>query len=254
MDLELAGKAVVVCGGATGIGRSCAVAFAREGSRVAILDWNPGALAEAEAELRGIGAEVLTLVADVSDSTSVDTAHAAVIETFGGIDVGFNNAGIITPAKAIEDTTDEDWNKVIAVNLTGVFLCMRAQVRHMRPRGAGVIVNTASAAALVGAPGTTPYTASKHAILGLTRTVALELATTGVRVNSVAPGTVETPLNSVLFDNEDPFADALVRKGHPVGRNAQPREIADAVLWLASPRSSFVTGSTLVIDGGFTAQ
>jgi len=124
----------------------------------------------------------------------------------------------------------------------------------MRPRRAGVIVNTASAAALVGAPGTTPYTAAKHGILGITRTVALELATTGVRVNSIAPATVETPLNAILLDNADPFADALVRKGQPIGRNARPEEIADAVLWLASDRSTFVTGSTLVIDGGFTAQ
>ncbi len=254
MDLELDGKVVVVCGGGTGIGRSCAVAFARERARVAILDWNPDALADAEAELRALGGEVLSHHADVSDSQSVDAAHAAVIDAFGGIDVGFNNAGIISPAKAIEDTSDEDWNRVIAVNLTGIFLCMRAQVRHMRPRGRGVIINTASAASLVGAPGTTPYTASKHGILGITRTAALELATTGVRVNAVAPGTVETPLNSVLFDNDDPFADALVRKGQPIGRNARPDEIADAVLWLASPRSSFVTGSTLVIDGGFTAQ
>ena len=254
MDFELGGKSVVVCGGATGIGRACAVAFAREGSRVAILDWNPGALAEAERELLEIGGDVLTIQADVSDGQSVDAAHAAVIDAFGGIDVGFNNAGIISPAKAVEDTSDEDWNRVIAVNLTGVFLCVRAQVRHMRPRGQGVIINTASAAALVGAPGTTPYTASKHAILGITRTVALELATTGVRVNAVAPGTVETPLNSVLFDNEDPFADALVRKGQPIGRNARPEEIADAVLWLAGSRSTFVTGSTLVIDGGYTAQ
>lgn len=254
MDLELNGKAVVVCGGATGIGRACAGAFAQEGARVAILDWNAEALAIAEHELRGSGAEVITYRADVSDSQSVEAAHAAVIETFGGIDVAFNNAGIISPSKAVEDTSEEDWNRVIAVNLTGVFLCLRAQVRHMRPRGAGVIINTASAAALVGAPGTTPYTASKHAILGLTRTVALELAMTGVRVNAVAPGTVETPLNSVLFDNEDPFADALVRRGHPIGRNAQPIEIADAVLWLASARSTFVTGSTLVIDGAFTAQ
>ena len=255
MDLELDGKAVVVCGGATGIGRACAVAFARERARVAILDWNAERARRGRGRAAsGLGADVVTHGVDVSDGESVEAAHRAVIDAFGGIDVGFNNAGIISPAKAIEDTSDEDWNRVIAVNLTGIFLCMRAQVRHMRPRGQGVIINTASAASLVGAPGTTPYTASKHGILGLTRTVALELATTGVRVNAVAPGTVETPLNSVLFDNDDPFADALVRKGQPIGRNARPDEIADAVLWLASPRSSFVTGSTLVIDGGFTAQ
>ena len=254
MDLELNNKVVVICGGATGIGRSCATAFAREGSRLAIFDWNAEALDAAESELTALGAEVITQRIDVSDGESVEAAHRHVIDRFGQIDVGFNNAGIITPSKAIEDTSEDDWNKVIAVNLTGVWLCVRAQVRHMRPRGSGVIVNTASAASFVGAPGTTPYTASKHAILGITRTVALELATTGIRVNAVAPGTVETPLNHVLFDNDDPFADALVRQGQPIGRNARPDEIADAVLWLASARSSFATGSTLVVDGGFTAQ
>ena len=254
MDLELDGKVVVICGGATGIGRACADAFVEEGARVAIFDWNEPALATAAEELRGRGAEVFTEKVDVSHGESVEAAHASVIAAFGGIDVGFNNAGIITPSKAIEDTPEDDWDKVLAVNLKGVWLCTRAQVRHMRPRRQGVIINTASTAALVGAPGTTPYTASKHGVLGITRTVALELATTGVRINSIAPATVDTPLNSVLFDNDDPFADALVRKGQPIGRNAHPREIADAVLWLASARSSFAHGSTLVVDGAFTAQ
>jgi NAD(P)-dependent dehydrogenase (short-subunit alcohol dehydrogenase family) len=254
VDLELGDKAVVVCGGASGIGRTCAVAFAQEGARVAILDWEPDGLADAARELRELGAEVVTHRVDVSDGAAVDAAHDAVAEAFGGIDVGFNNAGIISPSKAIEDTSEDDWDRVISVNLKGIWLCVRAQVRHMRPRGSGVIVNTASAASFVGAPGTTPYTASKHGVIGITRTVALELATAGVRVNAVAPGTVETRLNRVLLDNDDPFADALVRKGQPIGRNARQEEIADAVLWLASARSTFVTGSTLVIDGGFTAQ
>ena len=254
MDLELAGKVVVICGGATGIGKACADAFAEEGARLAILDWNEQALTAAADELRSRGAEVFTEQVDVSQGVAVETAHANVIAALGGIDVGFNNAGIITPSKAIEDTSEDDWDKVIDVNLKGIWLCTRAQVRHMRPRGQGVIINTASTAGLVGAPGTTPYTASKHGVLGITRTVALELATTGVRINSIAPATVDTPLNSILFDNDDPFADALVRKGQPIGRNAQPREIADAVLWLASARSTFAHGSTLVIDGAFTAQ
>ncbi len=254
MDLELDGKAVLVAGGASGIGRACAEAFAREGARVAVLDWNAEHLADAEVTLRGLTKDVVTVRTDVSNAEQVESAHRQVIDAFGGIDVALNNAGIISPSKAIEDTTEADWDSVVGVNLKGVWLCVRAQVRHMRPRGAGTIINTASAAALVGAPGTTPYTAAKHGILGITRTVALELATAGVRVNSIAPATVETPLNNILFDNVDPFADALVRQGQPIGRNARPEEIADAVLWLASTRSSFVTGSTLVVDGGFTAQ
>lgn len=254
MDLELGGKVVVICGGATGIGRACAEAFVEEGARLAILDWNEQALEAAADELRGLGGEVVVEQVDVSIGDAVEAAHGRVIETYGGFDIGFNNAGIITPSKAIEDTPEEAWDKVVDVNLKGIWLCTRAQVRHMRPKGAGVIINTASTAGLVGAPGTTPYTASKHGVLGITRTVALELATSGVRINSIAPATVDTPLNSILFDNDDPFADALVRKGQPIGRNAQPREVADAVLWLASPRSSFAHGSTLVLDGAFTAQ
>ncbi|WP_116999924.1 SDR family NAD(P)-dependent oxidoreductase [Desertimonas flava] len=254
MDLGLQGKVVVIAGGAAGIGRECAEAFAAEGARLAIFDWDADALAETASAIGATGAEVHTERVDVSDARSVDAAHARVIESLGGIDVGFNNAAIITPSKAIEDTSEDDWDRVVGVNLKGVWLCVRAQVRHMRPRGAGAIVNMASAAALVGAPGTTPYTAAKHGVLGITRTVALELATTGVRVNAVAPGTVDTKLNTQLFAGEDPFADALVRQGQPIGRNAHTSEIADAVLWLASERSTFVLGSTLVIDGGFTAQ
>lgn len=254
MNLELRDKVVVVCGGASGIGRTCAEAYAKEGARVAIFDWDADGLADAAAKIGATGAEVITRRLDVSDGPAVDAAHDFVIEKMGAIDVGFNNAGIITPSKAIEHTAEEDWDRVIGVNLKGVWLCVRAQVRHMKPLGRGVIVNTASAAAFVGAPGTTPYTAAKHGILGITRSVALELATSGVRINTIAPGTVETTMSKVLFDNEDPFADALVRQGQPIGRNARPAEIADAVLWLSSARSSFALGSTLVVDGGFTAQ
>jgi NAD(P)-dependent dehydrogenase (short-subunit alcohol dehydrogenase family) len=254
MDLGLAGKTVVIGGGGSGIGRATALAFAREGAHVALLDWNREHLAETETELRGAGVKVLAIQADVSSASQVTAAHQQVVAELGRIDVGFNNAGIATPSQAIEDTSEADWDAVIAVNLKGVWLSTREQVRHMRPRRAGVIINTASAAALVGAPGMTPYTASKHGILGITRTVALEVATAGIRVNSIAPATVDTPLNGVLFDHPDPFKDAHIRQGQPVGRNARTAEIADAVLWLASDRSTFVTGSTLVVDGGFTAE
>jgi len=254
MDLELNGKSVVICGGARGIGRACAEAFAREGARVAIFDWNADLLADAEAAIGATGAEVLTHQVDVSNAEAIDAAHARVIETFGGIDVGFNNAGIGAPFRAIEDTTEADWDKVINVNLKGVWLCVRAQVRHMRPRNRGVIINTSSNVAFVGSPGAAAYVAAKHGIIGITRSVALELAKTGVRINTVAPGWVKTPLGKSTGTMVDPFPDAAIRKGLPTGRLGEPSEVADAVLWLASPRSSFALGSTLVIDGGFIAQ
>lgn len=254
MDLELTDKVVVVTGGARGIGRTCVEAFAREGARLAVLDRDAELLAETRAALSAAGAEVITLETDVADAASVDDAHARAIDHFGHIDIGFNNAGVISASRAIEDTTEEDFDRVIAVDLKGLWLSVRAQVRHMRPRNAGVIVNTASNVSFIGAPGATPYVAAKHGVLGITRTVALELAGTNVRINAVAPGTVTTPMAADLAGDFDPFADAPIRRGLPIGRNGTTDEIADAVLWLASARSSFALGTTLIVDGGFTAQ
>jgi NAD(P)-dependent dehydrogenase (short-subunit alcohol dehydrogenase family) len=254
MDLELGGKVVVICGGARGIGRACAEAFAREGARLAIFDWNAENLAETETAIRALGAEVLVRQVDVSDAEAVEVGHAQVIEKLGGIDVALNNAAINSPLRAIEDTTELDWDRVISVNLKGVWLGVRAQVRHMKPRNQGVIINTTSNVAFAGSPGAVAYVAAKHGIVGITRSVALELATTRVRINSVAPGWVQTSLGKEAQAFKDPFADAVIRKGLPIGRLGEPSEVADAVLWLASPRSSFALGSTLVVDGGFLAQ
>jgi NAD(P)-dependent dehydrogenase (short-subunit alcohol dehydrogenase family) len=253
MDLELDGRVVTVTGGASGIGRACTLAFAREGARVAVLDRDESALAGISTELDALGADFRTWLVDVSDAPAVEETFDDVVAQFGRLDVGFNNAGTITPARIIHETAEEDWDRVIDVNLKGIWLCMRAQVRHMLPRG-GVIVNTASAAGLVGSPGTSAYVASKFGVIGLTKAVASEVADRGIRVNAVAPGTIETLLNNTLFDQPDPFADAIVRGLPPIGRRGRPEEIADAVLWLSSPRSSFATGSTFVVDGGFTAQ
>ncbi|MBN9193802.1 SDR family NAD(P)-dependent oxidoreductase [Microbacterium sp.] len=254
MDLELAGRVVAVTGGASGIGRACALAFAREGARVAVLDRDQAGLERIAAELAAMGVDAATWRVDVADAAQVDGAYDGIVDRFGGLDVGFNNAGTILPAQAVSDMTEDDWDRVIDVNLKGVWLCMRAQVRHMLAAGGGVVVNTASAAGLVGSPGTSPYVASKFGVIGITKAVAAEVADRGIRINAIAPGTIDTPLNGALFDRPDPFATAVVRGIPPIGRFGRPDEIADAVLWLASPRSSFATGSTLVVDGGFTAQ
>jgi NAD(P)-dependent dehydrogenase (short-subunit alcohol dehydrogenase family) len=253
MDLELDGRVVTITGGASGIGRACTLAFAREGARVAVLDRDESALAGISSELDALGADFRTWLVDVSDAAGVDGVFDDVVAQFGRLDVGFNNAGTITPSRIIHETAEEDWDRVIDVNLKGIWLCMRAQVRHMLARG-GVIVNTASAAGLVGSPGTSAYVASKFGVIGLTKAVASEVADRGIRVNAVAPGTIATPLNNTLFDQPDPFAHAIVRGLPPIGRQGKPEEIADAVLWLSSPRSSFATGAAFVVDGGFTGQ
>jgi NAD(P)-dependent dehydrogenase (short-subunit alcohol dehydrogenase family) len=255
VDLELDGKVVLVTGGASGIGRATAKAFAREGAKLVLVDRDAAGLTGAREEIVAAGGSATTKQVDVSDSAAVDRAHDEAAAEQGRIDVAFNNAGVIEPVGWLHDTPEDSWDRVIAVNLKGVWLCMRAQLRHMFAQRAGVIVNTSSAAGLVGAPGTSPYTTAKHGVIGLTRTAALEYAQHGIRVNAVAPGTVETPMMAEFSQQQDdPFADAPVRHGHPNGRLARPDEIADAVLYLASERSTFATGSTLVVDGGYTAQ
>ena len=255
MDLGLDGKVVLVTGAASGIGRATAKAFALERATLVLVDRDAEGLRAARDEIVAAGGRATTLALDVTDSAAVDRAHDEVAVEHGRIDVAFNNAGVIEPVAWLHDTPEDSWDRVIAVNLKGVWLCMRAQLRHMFARRDGVIVNTSSAAGLVGAPGTSPYTTAKHGVIGLTRTAALEYATHGIRVNAVAPGTVETPMmDEFSRQRDDPFADAPVRHGHPNGRLARPEEIADAVLFLASERSTFATGSTLVVDGGYTAQ
>jgi NAD(P)-dependent dehydrogenase (short-subunit alcohol dehydrogenase family) len=253
MDLDLRGKVVAVTGGASGIGRAAAHAFAEEGARVTVLDRDADALARLAQELDGIETRAL----DVTSGTEVDAAFDAIAEREGRIDIGVNNAGISRGLAWLHEAAESDWDAVVTVNLKGVWLCMRAELRHMYAQGAGVIVNTASAAGLVGTPGVAHYAASKWGVLGLTKSAALEYAPLGIRINAVAPGTIDTPMGAGFAQERraDPFADALVRQPHPlqqgIGRSEQ---IADAILYLASARSDFATGSTLVIDGGFTAQ
>ena len=250
MDDGLKGRVAVVTGGASGIGRATVAALAQAGARTIVMDRDAGALAALADALP----EVTTAVVDVADAWQVDAAHDAVAEEHGRIDVAVNNAGVTRPIGWLHETPEASFDGVMAVNLKGVWLCLRAQLRHMYAARAGVIVNTASAASFVGAPGVAPYTAAKAGVIGLTRTAALEYAPLGIRINAVAPGTVATPMSDAFAQLDDPFAAALVRQTAPLGRLATADEVADAILFLAGDRSRFATGSVLTLDGGFTAQ
>ena len=252
MDLGLQDKVVAVTGGASGIGRAAVEAFLREGARVVALDRDAAALARLADEVEGVQAREL----DVTSAADVDATIDAIVDEHGRLDVAVNNAGITGGLAWLHEAEEAYWDAVIDVNLKGVWLCMRAELRHMHAQRAGVIVNTASAAGLRGGPGVAHYVASKHGVIGLTRTAALEYAPLGIRINAIAPGTVDTPMSDG-FDverREDPFADAAVRQPPPLRPMATPAEIAHGILYLAGDQSTFVTGSVLSVDGGFTAQ
>lgn len=254
MDLGLEDKVVVITGGGSGIGLATTRGFDGAGASVTVIDRDREALKRLSGEL----AQVDTVAADVSSASDVEAAYGHVIDRHGRLDIAVNNAGISRPVGWLHELPEESWDAVVGVNLKGVWLCMREQLGQMHAQGHGVIVNTASAAGLVGCPGTSPYTASKHGVIGLTRTAALEYAPLGIRINAVAPGTVGDTAMSAAFGAEtavsDPFADALVRQPHPLRAKARSEEIADAILFLASDRASFASGSVLVVDGGFSAQ
>jgi NAD(P)-dependent dehydrogenase (short-subunit alcohol dehydrogenase family) len=252
MDLGLKHKVVVVNGGASGIGRAAVEAFARLGAHVTALDRNPDTLARLAAEVDTVETREL----DVASAADVDATIDAIAERHGRLDVAVNNAGISRGLGWLHATDESHWDAVIDVNLKGVWLCMRAELRHMYAQRSGVIVNTASAAGFRGGPGVAHYVASKHGVIGLTRTAALEYAPLGIRINAIAPGTVATAMSDSFAEErlEDPFADALVRQPHPLRPVATADEIADGILYLAGDLSTFATGSVLSVDGGFTAQ
>ena len=250
---SMQGKVAVVTGASAGIGREAALAFGREGAAVALADVDVERGEKTAAEVSTLGVDAVFVRADVADAASVAELFRATISRFGRLDYAFNNAGIEGVQAPTGECTLENWNRTIAVNLTGVFLCMREEIPQMLASGGGAIVNNSSVAGLVGFAGIPAYTASKHGIVGLTKTAALEYATQGIRVNAVCPGVIETEMIT-RFTHGDPAAAAQMLQTEPVGRLGAPSEIADAVVWLCSDRSSFVTGHALAVDGGFVTR
>ena len=258
MPGQLSGKVALVTGGASGIGRATALTFAREGAKLIIADMNEDGGQRTVHMITENGGDAAFVQVDVTQATTVEALISTVVQTYGRLDCAHNNAGISGAGISGDQRTltaeypEERWHQVLAINLTGVWLCMKYEITQMLKQGGGTIVNTASVAGLVGLPYGAAYVASKHGVVGLTRTAALEYAKQGIRVNCVCPGYIQTPMTAVGM--QDPARLALMLASEPVGRMGQPEEIAEAVVWLCSDAASFVTGHTMTVDGGFMAQ
>ena len=249
--LDFTGKAVLITGGATGIGRATALAFARQGARVAIGDVNDQA-AETVKLITEAGGTAFFKETDVRKGAQVSALVDATLSAYGRMDCAFNNAGILPPTLPMAEMPDDTFGEVLAVDLEGVFLCMKYEIRHMLEAGGGAIVNTASIAGLVADPGMAPYVAAKHGVIGLTKAAALDYAKQNIRINALAPGFVATPMTQRWID--DPEFRAVLLAHSPIGRAAQPEEITGIVLYLCSDMASFATGQTFVVDGAQTAH
>ena len=246
---DLTGKVALVTGAGLGIGQASALAFAAAGARVAVVDIDGEGAAGTVATVEQQGADTLLIEADVTKASDVERMVAVTVETLGSLDFAHNNVGSLGTRAPIHDYPEDIFESVTRVTQTSMFLCMKYELRHMLRQGAGAIVNTSSVAGFIGLPGESAYVAAKHAVLGLTRTAALEYADHGIRVNAVCPGVIRTPMTEFFLDG-DPEAERAAVARHPMGRLGEPAEIADAVVWLCSDEASFVTGHPLVVDGG----
>jgi NAD(P)-dependent dehydrogenase (short-subunit alcohol dehydrogenase family) len=246
----LEGKVAIVTGAAMGIGRASALIFAREGASVVVADIDEEQGSETVDLVESADGQASFVRTDVSVRADVAGMVQHAVETYGGLDCAHNNAGIAAPMGPLADYPDDGWDRTIAVMLTGVYLCLKAEIPRMLERGGGAIVNTASGVGLVGYPGQAAYTASKHGVIGLTKVAALDYGAKGVRVNAICPGTASTPMVDQAIEH-DPAIDDYLKALHPIGRIGQASEIAEAAVWLCTPAASFVLGAALPVDGGY---
>ncbi|ABB11520.1 SDR family NAD(P)-dependent oxidoreductase [Burkholderia lata] len=247
---SFAGKVAVVTGAATGIGRQAALCFAEAGAQVALLDTVVSAAEDVAHAIERTGARAIVLRTDVSRADDVRDAIDTTVATFGRLDIAFNNAGIAPRGAPVAEFDEDEWDRTIAVNLKGVWLCMKHECRHMLSFGGGAIVNTSSIMGIVSGPGLSAYSASKSGVIGLTKSVAIDYASRGIRVNAVCPGGIAHTAITDRPENRDDMA--RLTQATPMARLGEPRDIAETVIWLCSPAARFVTGQAIAVDGGFT--
>lgn len=243
-------RVALVTGACSGLGLATAKAFAEAGAAVVLADRNERALEVVTKELTSAGHRAIGVICDVSDETQAAAMVERAVTTFGRLDMAYNNAGILGPIGDVTEETSEAFDEVNAVNLRGVWTCMKHELLQMRKQGSGAIVNCSSLGGLVGLAGRAAYHGSKHGVIGLTKSAALDYAAQGIRVNAICPGCIDTPMG----DGIDPAAMKVFLRDQPIGRMGRPEEVAAAVLWLCSPGASFVLGVALPVDGGFVAH
>jgi NAD(P)-dependent dehydrogenase (short-subunit alcohol dehydrogenase family) len=250
--VELEGKVALVTGGTSGIGRDTAVLFAKAGAKVVVAGRRELEGQETVKMVCARGTDGLFVRSDVSKASEVEALVHRTVEKFGRLDIAFNNAGVEGVWTPIVRQSEEDWDRTMAINLKGVWLCLKYEIRQMLAQGGGgAIVNMASVVGLIGSAGAAAYCASKHGVIGLTKAAALENARSRIRINTVCPAVIETPMAERLFSA--PKVHEFILDHHPIGRFGRPMEIAEAVVWMCSDRASFMTGQSLVLDGGFLA-
>lgn len=250
----LKGHVALVTGAGGGIGLATARAFADAGASVVLADRDEAALGKGVEGIRSAGHDAIGVTCDVTDTAQVAATIAQAVATYGRLDAAFNNAGINSEGAPLLETSDDEFDRIIDVNLRGVWNCMKAELRHMLAQGSGAIVNCSSIGGMVGSRGRSAYSASKHGVIGLTRSAALEYAPQGIRINAVCPGMVNTPMAVAVTKNYDPDLVRAMVSREPIGRFGEAEEIAAAVVWLCTPAASFMVGHAMAVDGGFLAQ